>query len=375
LGKKKLTIAVVCLLATFSLPTYSFFYIGLGINKKHLSPAIYCTSHFSKWLADNLQRGDAMWYSYYGDVSRDVVNKEKLFSDTFRTKEPEHIIASSWKGLWGATVWFGTWNEIVTENKESKPGETKPAEGGAASGDKAADDAKKEGKKETHAPKQQAVNGIVGGSFYIGLDATISVAPQTIENKLDDYPLISFSKVTFFLRHGFSGKSTFSTDIAFFKRFSAECAIRVGFGFTSHLVGFIRLGLGLNQNVFERFNVKINNDISIVRYDDSTATSTMPKMFEDIPKVVEYKTIPGKQYFALFSLGFGVEYSVWDRAYVRLEYGCKYGLSNKIKFAYSGNEVKIRDAITKNAEIPLEYSLRYHDVVNCVFLGFGVRIG
>jgi opacity protein-like surface antigen len=280
------------------------------------------------------------------------VNKEEFFSNLFLVKIPEYLVGNAWKSGCGSTVWFGTYSKINSNSKSSKtdvPDNT------------------------NNSNNNDSANSYAG-NFYIGCEASFSYSPVEFEEKKQDDPLWDFQPVMIFNRHGLSGQSTISTDIVCRRIFSAEIAVRFGFGFTPNILVFLKLGIGLNQNTFEQFYVAIKNDISFVRHEDYNTSPPPPNMLSAIPKFVEYKVAPGRQYFFSFNLGCCLEYHVTRNFFFRTEYDCKCGLANKIKIPGSAApSIRADIKMGTNVDLTRGYSLRYHGIENRISFGIGVK--
>jgi opacity protein-like surface antigen len=182
-------------------------------------------------------------------------------------------------------------------------------------------------------------------------------------DKSDKSILMNFTEVTFLYRHGISGSSSFSPDILCDKNCSASAYVRVGYLPVKDILIYFKIGIGLNQYIFDKFYIVVENNISIDRFDDQDITAN--SLFEEFPKSSQYSAPTGRTYTCSMNLGVGIERCIQKNWFIRVEYECNFGFSNRLKL--------FSDAKVDYNNLSFEYALRYQDMGNEISVGFGKR--
>ncbi|MDR3285647.1 MAG: hypothetical protein LBS83_03120 [Holosporales bacterium] len=294
-------------------------YIGVSTSGNFVFPKIYWTNPVSKWLEDDMSKFSAALEDYYGNAGRDPEKKEEYFNNLFLTLNnvPEKVLIDSWKKGIGAAFWIGN------------------------------------GKK-------------LKDNFYIGCEVSFEYSNVKIKELSEKQPLLDFSDITFFSRHGFKGAYYFATDILCSRNFSVGGYLRLGFFPLKKFMMYLKGGVGINQCFWEKFGVTSKNNVKIIRYDDiGNQVDYTKNIFGEIPEITDY-AVTGREYFFSINMGLGFEYNLPKNYFIRTEYEFKFGFSNKIKLP-SKQKIDFNNP-------KFEYAFKYHSVENCIFLGIGRRL-
>jgi opacity protein-like surface antigen len=310
---KKFCSIFVALLIWATPPVHSA-YLGGSVAYRYVLPKVFWTNPLSKWLEDNVSKVSSAISSFYSVVDREIFRKEEYFNNLFLVQNSEKILFDKWHNGCGASIWIGR-------------GKTLP------------------------------------DNFYVGCEAEIKYSRIKMQDTSKATPLLRFADITFFYRHGFSGSSSFSTDVLCNKNIAVEAAMRLGFFPSKNTLTYFKLGIGVNQYVFDKFRISVNNDISIERFDDQGKAQSI--IFDDFPKLVEYSTLADRTYSFSMNMGIGIEHTMRQNWFMRLEYEFDFSFANKLKL-FSDQKLDF-------SNLPLEYALRIQGIDNCISLGFGKR--
>ncbi|MDR0632875.1 MAG: hypothetical protein LBF84_01925 [Holosporales bacterium] len=250
---------------------------------------------------------------FYSAINREVIKKEEYFNNLFLVQNAEKILFDKWHTGTGVSIWAGR-NISLPEN------------------------------------------------FYVGCEVEIKYSKIKMKDVSQQMPLLHFADITFFYRHGFSGSSSFSTDVTCAKNVAIDASIRIGFFPSKRTLTYFKIGIGVHQYVFDKFSILVENDISMRRFDDQ---GEVQPIFNAFPRLVEYSTLADRTFAFSMNLGLGVEHDLQQNWFMRLEYECDFGFANKLKL--------FSDQTLDFNELPLEYALRSQDIDNCISLGFGRR--
>ena len=289
-------------------------YIGTCISFNDINPKIYWTNPFTKWLEDNIAKVISSIPDFYNLINRDIIKKEKYFNNVFLSQNQENVVLDNKKQGVGFSVWVGNGKNLKN-------------------------------------------------NFYVGVESSLEYTNLKLDYTSKDKLLLEFSEGTFFYRHGFNGKSYFSTDLLCNRNFALSAYIRIGYKPTSKILTYFKIGIGLNQCVFDKFNILIKNDITIDPFRNDGEFSSL---FNNVPNEFEYKSSNGISYSVSTNLGVGLEYNLDKSFFIRTEYEFKLGFANKLKLL-SDNKIDSNNFET------FEYAIRYQDKINNVSFGIGKR--